>query len=240
MTVHAFIDLFRQAFGRRPDLPLAFWYDDTPAAKPARTFGCFFSRLREARTGSPVALSSDTMTCGGGKLYTGFGEMPPHVPAFVSTTERYKQTPDQVLSYVASLDLRPAPGRYLNFARIDRLDSFDGIEGLLFFATPDLLSGLCTWACYDNDARDAVCAPFGSGCSSVVAMTVRENRHNGRSCLLGCFDPSVRPHLNADELSFVIPRSRLRTMLDTLPRCCLSGTWAWSKVRERIDRGRDD
>ena len=35
--------------------------------------------------------------------------------------------------------------RYLHFARIDRLTSFEKVEGLLFLATPDILSGLITW-----------------------------------------------------------------------------------------------
>lgn len=34
--------------------------------------------------------------------------------------------------------------RYLHFARIDRLTSFEKVEGLLFLATPDILSGLIT------------------------------------------------------------------------------------------------
>ena len=56
--------------------------------------------------------------------------------------------------------------RYLHFARIDRLTSFEKVEGLLFLATPDILSGLITWTFFDNNNPDAVSTPFGSGCSS--------------------------------------------------------------------------
>jgi hypothetical protein len=43
--------------------------------------------------------------------------------------------------------------RYLHFARIDRLTSFEKVEGLLFLATPDILSGLITWTFFDNNIR---------------------------------------------------------------------------------------
>ena len=99
--------------------------------------------------------------CGGGKFYTGFSPMPEFVPQFVSLKERYKRTPEMVLDFIAALDLRPGPKAWLEFVRVDAAGTFDGAEGVLFFATPDVLAGLVTWAGFDNDAPDAVAAPFG-------------------------------------------------------------------------------
>ena len=82
---------------------------------------------------------------------------------------------------------------------------------------------------------DAVCVPFGSGCSAVVTQAVRENRRGGRSVFLALFDPSVRPWVDASELGFVAPMSRLREMCGTMRASCLFGTHAWDKVRERIN-----
>ena len=107
----------------------------------------------------------------------------------------------------------------------------------LFFVTPDILSGLVSWAVYDNNADDAVCVPFGSGCSAVVTQAVRENRRGGRSVFLALFDPSVRPWVDASELGFVAPMSRLREMCGTMRASCLFGTHAWNKVRVRINGG---
>lgn len=127
-----------------------------------------------------------------------------------------------------------------NFARIDTpqaAEAFGTADGALFFATPDILSGLVSWAVYDNNADDAVCAPFGSGCSAVVTQAVRENRRGGRSVFLALFDPSVRPWVDASELGFVAPMSRLREMCGTMRASCLFGTHAWNKVRVRINGG---
>ena len=138
--------------------------------------GCFFKSFGLVREGQAVSFSADTIGCGGGKLYTGFAPMPPHVPAFVSEKERYKATPADVLDTIKRLDIRPMTGKFLNFVRIDKVDSLEKAEGLLFFATPDVLSGLAAWACYDNNSDDAVSCIFGSGCSSVVSQAVKENR----------------------------------------------------------------
>ena len=62
---------------------------------------------------------------------------------------------------------------------MDQVESFDDLEGVLFLATPDMLSGLATWAFFDNNAPDAVTSLFGSGCCSVVTQAVIEIGRGG-------------------------------------------------------------
>ncbi|WP_302780027.1 DUF169 domain-containing protein [Alistipes finegoldii] len=211
MDVKEFTAAYREAFGERPELPLLFRYTDTPLRPVEKVGGCFFKALAEARRGLPVSLNAGNIGCGGGKFYTGFSPMPEFVPQFVSLKERYKRTPEMVLEFIAALDLRPAPKAWLEFVRADVAETFD------------------------NNAADAVASPFGSGCSSVVAQAVQENRNGGRRCFLGLFDPSVRPWVEPDVLSFVVPMSRFREMCGMMRASCLFDTHAWSKVRERIN-----
>ena len=235
MEVQEFIDNYKEAFGDETQLPLLFWYSDQPVAKTEKIGGCFFKGLQAAREGMPVCLSVDVIGCGGGKLYTGFSDMPERVPGFVSLKEKYKKTPEMVVDYIRGLGMQQAEKPYLNFMRIDKAESFAGTEGILFFATPDMLSGLCGWAFYDNNEPDAVVSLFGSGCSTVVSMTVVENQRQGHRCFLGLFDPSVRPWVGKNELSFTIPFSRFVQMMDTMKNCFLFGTHAWEKVKRRIE-----
>ena len=236
MDAKEFASAYGEAFGPAAGLPLLFWYSDGPVRAVPKVEGCFFKALAEAREGSAVSLNAANIGCGGGKFYTGFAPMPPFVPAFVPQKEHYKRTPEMVLDFIAALDLRPGPKAWLEFVRVDAAGTFDGAEGVLFFATPDVLAGLVTWAGFDNDAPDAVAAPFGSGCSTVVSQAVRENRNGGHRCFLGLFHPSVRPWVGADELCFVIPMSRFAGMCGTMRASCLFGTHAWDKVRERINK----
>lgn len=140
-----------------------------------------------------------------------------------------------VLEFIKNLGVPLTNRKYLNFARIDQVETFDEVEGILFLATPDILSGLTTWAYFDNNSVDAVTSMFGSGCSAVVTNAVVENNRNGRRTFVGLFDPSVRPHVEANILSFVIPISRFKEMYCTMRESSLFDTHAWNKVRERIN-----
>ena len=235
MTIEEFILCYREAFGSKAQLPLLFGYSDTPVAQTEKIGGCFFKGLQMAREGQPVSLSADVIGCGGGKLYTGFADMPEHVPGFVSLKEKYKQTPEMVVDYVKSLEIKRATKPYLNFVRIDRAESWEGVEGLMFYATPDVLSGLCGWAFFDNNEPDAVVSQFGSGCSTVVTMTVVENAKQGHRCFIGLFDPSVRPWIGKNELSFTIPFCRFMTMMETMKSCFLFDSHAWEKIKQRLE-----
>ena len=235
MNIQEFITNYHEAFGRNAPLPLLFGYFDKPIADTKKIGGCFFKGLQAAREGTPVSLSADVIGCGGGKFYTGFTDMPEHVPGFVSLKEKYKKTPEMVVKYVNSLGMRRAEGPFLNFVRIDKAESFDGFEGIMFYATPDMLSGLCGWAFYDSNEPDAVVSQFGSGCSTVVSMTIAENNRKGHRCFLGLLDPSVRPWAGENELSFTIPLSRFFPMMETMRDTFLFGSHAWEKIKQRLE-----
>ena len=235
MEIRTFIENYREAFGSKAELPLVFWYSDRAVAETGKINGCLFKCLDEVRAGTSVSLNAANIGCGGGQFYTGFIDFPDRIPGFVSLKERYKQTPAMVSEFVRELGVERATKEYLHFARIDKVDSFDELEGVLFLATPDVLSGLTTWAYFDNNASDAVASIFGSGCSAVVTQAVVENRKQGRRTFIGFFDPSVRPYVEPDILSFVIPMVRFKEMYHTMTDSCLFGTHAWGKIQSRMD-----
>ena len=216
MEVKKFIENYREAFGEAAELPIVFWYSDENIGQTEKIGGCFFKGIREVRNGVVLSLNAEVIGCGGGKFYTGFTPMPEHVPGFVSLKEKYKKTPEMVKEFIDELGVPTAEKKYLHFARLDCVKNFDGLEGMMFLATPDMLSGLTTWASFDNNREDAVTALFGSGCSSVVTQVVIENKAGGRRTFLGFFDPSVRPWFESELLSFTVPMSRFREMYQTM------------------------
>lgn len=232
--IQTFLQKYREAFGNAVPLPVAFGYSHNPVAEVKKIPRCMIGAIRKVCDGETLTLSADNVLCGGGSLYTAFAPMQDRIPAFVSETEHYKRTPEQVRRYIHNLDIQLAEKPYLNFIRIDKLSSFDDVESILFFASPDVLSGLCSWAFYDNDADDAVSVRFASGCCSIVTFAVNENRKNGRSCFVGMLDPSARPLVPADELSFVIPINRFREMMRTMEDSALFRK-AYSIVKKRIN-----
>ena len=121
MDIQTFIQNFREAFGEKAELPLVFWYSDTQEGTAEKINGCFFKGMKTAREGGIISLNAETIGCGGGKFYTGFTEMPEHVPTFVSLKERYKQTPQMVIDFIQQIGVLKAEKKYLHFARIDRI-----------------------------------------------------------------------------------------------------------------------
>lgn len=234
MDVKTFIDRYRTAFSENAELPIAFWYSDDLSGELEKTQGCLFKAFPLVRSGETVSMNAETIGCGGGKFYTGFSSMGEHIANFVSKKERYKSTPESVLSHIADMEVSRCEKKYIHFARIDRLDSFSAVEGIIFLATPDILTGLCSWVFFDNDSTEAVATLFNSGCSATITRTTNENRRGGSRTFLGLFDPSVRPFFESNLLSLSIPMSRFREMYDTMLESCLFDTPAWSKVKDRI------
>lgn len=234
MTPQEFILKFREAFGEAAPLPIAFWYGDTAVNAESRVPRCMIGAIRKVCDGNALTLTAENVQCGGGGLYTAFRPMEDRVPHFVSEIEHYKQRPEQVRQYVESLDIEITNKPYLNFVRVDKLTSWEGVEAVVFFATPDILSGLCTWTFFDNDAEDAIVTKFASGCAAVVSFATVENRKGGRRCFLGMFDPSARPLVPKNELTFAVPMSRFREMLATMSDSALY-QHAFSVVRRRIN-----
>lgn len=234
MTINEFLSLYKLAFGEDAPLPVAFGYSNTAVTDVKKIPRCMIGVIRKVCDGGALTLSADNVLCGGGRLYTAFAPMPDRVPAFVSREEHYKQTPDQVKDYIDRLDIHITAKPYLNFVRMDGLATLDDVEGIIFFATPDILSGLCSWAFYDNDADDAVSTKFASGCCSIVTFAAKENRDGGRRCFIGMLDPSARPLVPRNELTFTVPLCRFREMMGTMEQSALFQK-AYSVVRKRIN-----
>ena len=240
MDIDTFINNYREAFGQQTELPIAFWYSDRPEAPTEKVSGCFFKSMAQVRSGKTISLNAETIGCGGGKFYTGFTDMPEHVPGFVSLKEKYKKTPEMVVDFIQEIQVPKAekPGCTLHESIIWRLSTKR--KAYCSLQLPDVLAGLTTWAFFDSNAFDMVSAPFGSGCCSVVTQTVLENRKQGKRTFIGFFDPSVRPYFEADLLSFTIPMSRFKEMYHTMRESCLFDTRAWGKIKDRIQNARKE
>ena len=207
MEIREFISRFREAFGDAASLPIAFGYSDTPTTEIYSVPKCIIGRISKVREGESLTLCADNVICGGGGLYTRFKQMPERVPVFVSEVEHYKRSKEMVIEYVESLEI----------------------------SISEKLSGICTWAFYDNNSPDAVTTQFASGCASIVTFAINENRTKGRRCFLGMLDPSARPLVPENELSLTIPMSRFKEMLATMNDSALFQK-AFSILKKRINK----
>lgn len=227
------------------ELPVAFFYTedkrDVRYKDLPRGRSCLISELMKARRGEALAYNLENISCSGGKRYLGYSDkMRPGFEYFLSTGndviegERYKCSPELTKVFEKNLETLPANGRYSIFKRWDLLEEFDEPEIVIFFATPDVLSGLFTLANFDEATENGVVAPFGAGCGSIVYHPYRESKKEEPKCVLGMFDVSARLGVEKNVLSFAVPMKRFEVMVGNMDESFLI-TDSWMKVRKRIN-----
>ena len=105
---------------------------------------------------------------------------------------------------------------------------------VIFFAQNDVLSGLFTLFNYDQANPEGVIAPMSSGCASIVSYPYIEKDSAHPRGVIGMFDPSARPFVAKDILSFAAPMSRLTSLLDDMEESFLI-THSWQVIQKRIE-----
>jgi hypothetical protein len=226
-------------------LPLVFFYGDNPAevqvVPEPKGWRCFIDELKAVRRGQSLAFDTAAVPCRGAKRYLGFtSEMIPNFDYFLSCGlggeiegERFKKSPELVRQLMYDFKDLPATSRYIVFKRWDKLAENDKPEGVVFFAHPDILSGLFTLANFDRPDADGVCTPFSSGCGSIVRLVRLEATREHPRAVLGMFDVSARMSVEGNVLSFGVPFERLRQMADNMDESFLI-TDSWDKLRKRF------
>ena len=227
------------------ELPIVFYYTDgAESAERVKSAGghrCIFADLVKVRAGHSLCFDAQSIGCFGGRRYTGFSEeLTPNFEYFLSCGipgklegERYKKTPELVKAFVRNAAPMKAPRPCIVFKRWDKLEAADEPEVVVFFARPDVLSGLFTLANYDVDHPNGVFAPFGAGCGSIIQYPYQEARSDAPRAVLGLFDVSARPYLPADMLSFSVPMNKFERMMDNMDESFLT-TASWAKIQKRI------
>jgi len=240
-----FMDRWRKYF-LDADLPITFYYTDNPGdAQIFRTaeegLHCLIGDLAAIRQGKTLCFDTKSVACFGGKRYLGFTQnLMPNFEYFLSCGipgklegERYKKTPELVRELFKDVPAFTAPAKYIIFKRWDALDEKDQPQVVVFFAPPDVLSGLFTLANYDEPTNEAVFCPMGAGCGTIVQYPYSEVQKDRPRAVLGMFDVSARPGVDATSLTFSIPIQKFERMVDNMDESFLI-TGSWQKVKDRI------
>ncbi len=181
---------FRTALGLI-ESPLGVYYTHDPPDGKTPKAGmdpgahlCMIGLLKRARHhGETVYFDKNHFGCPGGAYYMGFFESPrPNIEQFLSCGipgrmegERYIKTPELAKEYIEKVKPRPAPSTYCVFKPIEQFHGNEKPEIVVFFASPDILSGLFTLTNYALERTDGVYTPFGSGCSAILAHPLKES-----------------------------------------------------------------
>ena len=242
--IEKFILLWKKYFDGA-ELPVIFYYTNEEGharlVEPDSVPGCVIGILSEVRKGRSLCFNVDSVGCPGGKRYLGFTEgIMPDLEYFLSygipgklTGERYCKSPELVKEIMKRSPTFKAPGRFIIFKRWDKLEESDDPEVVIFFAEPDVLSGLFTLARFDETEQNAVFTPFGSGCSTIVQYPYLERDSARPRGVIGMFDPSARPFVPNNVLTFSVPMNKFVRMIENMEESFLI-TDSWRRIQKRL------
>lgn len=229
------------------DLPITFEVggpmEGVKKASAPRDWRCFICDLAKVRKGASFAFNEDSIGCRGGKFYLGYeSERFPDFRYFLSygkpgvvEGERYKQTPEIVDELDQEAVRIPTKGKSIIFKRWDHLVAADSPDAVIFFARPEVISGLFTLANFDQSDPNGVICPFGSGCSSIFYYPWLEQQKEDPKVILGMFDPSARPCVPTDVLTMTFPMKRFEKVVGFVEESFLI-TGTWESVMKKIKK----
>jgi hypothetical protein len=240
---------FAEALSLR-EMPFAVFSsgDMLEGALTPKNSRCVIGILRLARKRKlPAVIMNHENLCLGGRVYMNLeGAVSDFIPAYVSTGmegifegERYRKSPEVVSRYLEHVALKADPLPYRVFKPVDMLDESDSPEAVIFFETPDVLSGLFTLVQFETGENDSITAPFGAGCTGVYTWVKRYLEEGKERAVIAGFDPSARPFMASDELTFSMPYSMFKRLMGCYRDSFLL-THSWQTIKKRIQKGLTD
>ena len=211
-----------------------------------KTFSCVIGNIWLARKKHCAAyISSEEYGCPGGVFYCSM--MKPNlkfIEHYVTTGfegtpiqgERYLPSPESMREFLDKVNPRKATGKYCIFKPLSLFSDNEEPEFVIFFARPEVLSGLFTQTTFTTGDVDSVASPFGAGCTNILAWPLFYREQGLEKAVLGGFDPSARKYMKTDELTFTVSLSLYKKMLKALPESMFNVGKNWDVVRKKVNR----
>ena len=240
-----FLTLWKKYF-KNAELPIAFYFGNTSddavtKVEKSKHWSCIICELAKVRKGESLMYAADALGCMGAKRYLGFSEnLRPDFEYFLSCgipgkmeDKRYKRGPEIVREMQKHQKTLPTKGKNIIFKRWDKLTESDNPDVVVFFAKGEVLSGLFTLANFENVDPNGVIAPFAAGCGSIIHYPYLEKDAKEPKAVIGLFDPSSRPCIPVDYLSFAIPMVKFEKMIAYMEESFLI-TDTWKNVMKKM------
>ena len=211
-----------------------------------KNFSCVIGNIWLARKKRSAAfISTEEYGCPGGIYYCSM--LKPHlrfIEHYVSTGfpgtplhgERYMRDPDAMRAFMEKVNPRKAPAKYCIFKPLSLFTDGQDPEFVIFFARPEVLTGLFTQAVFTTGDMECVVSPFGAGCTNIVSWPLYYKEQGKEKAVIGGFDPSARKYMKVDELTFTVPLSLYEKMLAALPESIFNQDTEWKNVRKKVAR----
>jgi len=209
-------------------------------------FSCVIGNIWRARKKKGAAVfEREKFGCLGGAFYLGF--LKPQfdfIAHYISTGipgvvegEHYLESSQVSHDFFQTIDPRPAPARFCVFKPLGQFQENEKPELIIFFARPEVISGLHQLVTFVTNDVEAVVSPFGAGCSNIVTWPLHYLAQGQFKAVLGGWDPSARKYFKTDEITLTIPYEMYLRMASRWTESFLT-TGTWKTVQKKIARSR--
>jgi uncharacterized protein (DUF169 family) len=211
-----------------------------------KDWSCVLGKIWIARKQKTAAyFDRNRYGCLGGAFFLGY--LKPQlefIVRYVSTGipnvlegEHYFESPEAVRNFYEHIDPRPAPNAFCVFKPVTQFAEHEEPEVVVFFARPEVISGLHQLATFVTGDVEVVASPFGSGCANIVTWPIKYLAQGKMRAVLGGWDPSQRRFLKTDELTFALPFPMYSLMVNRWRESFLTAD-AWKVVKQKIVKSR--
>jgi len=234
-----FLKQWAKYFGNA-ELPIVFYYKNIkePREIPeAKDYHCIICDLKSVRKGNNLYLDLYTRGCHHGKLYASYtNQSNEDATCGVEDHDQedlLKKSPGIAKEMLERSPAFKAITRYIVFKRWDKIEEDDNPEVVVFFARPDVLSGLFTLANFDTSEPPIAIIPAATGCGSIISYPYLQKDSEVPLPVVGMLDHSARPCVEPSVLTFSVPMKKMKTMIMNMDQSFLT-TKSWNKIKRRI------
>lgn len=225
--------------------PIVALFDTAPGADFAPTIeaggrACCFAYYQRWVAGETVVVrrgddsfSAPRHGCPGMQRALGFsGVYPPWMANFLTDGangapmgEGLKASPELAAEFLTRAKPPRPRGDTMLMGPL-RVERWDDVRSVTFFADPDRLSALMTLAAFWSGGDDEIAAPFSSGCGLMWRELQNQDRDRA---ILGCTDIAMRRYLPPEILSLTVSPARFEQMLGFPDSAFLNREW-WAEL----------
>ena len=114
-----------------------------------------------------------------------------------------------------------------------KLNHWDKVRTVTFFADPDRFSALMTLSAFWSSDPEEVAAPFSSGCGMLWEVF---NEHEKDRAVVGCTDIAMRKYIPPEIMCLSVTAKRFERMVDFPDDAFLMKSW-WNALMDQREKG---
>jgi hypothetical protein len=234
----------KESFGLK-FFPIGMYYSDqrpeNATGFKSKGNGCIVPLIFTSAKSKTVAIDKNTTGFECSAFFLGYKDwIFPGIECFLSDGivfgrggERFIKTAKQAKAFLKSYVPNEINSKVTIFKPLQEFKENENPEIVIFFVTPDELSGLVYLLHFNSPEKDdIVITKMHSGCGSVVTLPMKYKSEGKNKVVFGMHDISARLRIPKELMTLTMPYNLLLDMYSNIDKSFII-TDNWKKIKER-------